>query len=124
MTPFAKHSVAESQAIYLVNVVHVDEGQQDAALEILRSAVTYVARTYPSFAWSRLLKSIDGKTVINQAMWHDQAEFESLFEDCEFNSRYLRLKETGSWEFHLYRVTDYIPSAYEPAEASLQEAKS
>jgi hypothetical protein len=124
MTPFAQYEAQESQAIYLVNVVHVDAGQQDAALDILRSAVTYVARTYPSFAWSRLLKSIDGKTVINQALWHDQAEFESLFEDCEFNSRYLRLKETGSWEFHLYRVTDYIPSAFAPDEALLQEAKS
>lgn len=113
MKPLPAHDAQEGDAIYLVNVVHVDEGQQDAALDILRSAVGYVARTYPSFAWSRLLKSIDGKTVINQALWHNQAEFESLFEDDEFNSRYLRLKETGSWEFHLYRVTDDIPSAVE-----------
>lgn len=105
----------EQDAIYLVNVVHVDEGQQDAALNVLRSAVGYVARTYPSFEWSRLYKSIDGKTVINQALWRDQAEFESLFEDDEFNRRYLQLKETGSWEFHLYRVTDYIPSALDAA---------
>lgn len=114
MSAFAKD---EQDAIYLVNVVHVDEGKQQAALEVLRSAVGYVARTYPSFEWSRLYQSIDGKTVINQALWRNQEEFESLFQDEEFNRRYLRLKDTGSWEFHLYRVTDYIPSNLASAAA-------
>ncbi|QPL46925.1 antibiotic biosynthesis monooxygenase [Halomonas sp. A40-4] len=104
----APHS-DEINDIFLVNVVHVEPGKQDAALEILRSAVEYVARTYSCFKWSRLFKSIDGKTVINQAQWSSKEEFESLFEDSEFLSRYSRLKETGTWEFHLYNVTDFIP---------------
>lgn len=110
--PFLTPHSDEINDIFLVNVVHVEPGKQDAALEILRSAVGYVARTYPCFKWSRLFKSIDGQTVINQAQWSSREEFESLFEDSEFLSRYSRLKETGTWEFHLYNVTDFIPQAF------------
>ncbi|AYZ65620.1 antibiotic biosynthesis monooxygenase [Burkholderia multivorans] len=94
--------------VVLVNVVHVFEGKQDAALDVLRVTVNYVARTYPAFQWSRLYKSVDGKTVINQAKWTSKAEFDQLFTDPEFLSRYNGLKETGTWEYHLYQVTDLI----------------
>ncbi|MGE7958914.1 antibiotic biosynthesis monooxygenase family protein [Pseudomonas sp. NPDC089530] len=119
LTEFDAPTPDESEAIFLVNVVHVFEGQQDAALDVLRSAVTYVAQNYPSFQWSRLFKSIDGKTVINQAQWSSKEEFDSLFSDEQFMSRYSRLKETGTWEFHLYNVNDYIPAATAPALAAL-----
>lgn len=101
----------EDQAIFLVNVVHVNPGQQDAALAVLRDTVQYVARTYPAFQWSRLFKSLDGKTVINQAQWSSKDAFDSLFHDEAFMSRYSGLKETGTWEFHLYQVSDFIPLA-------------
>ncbi len=54
------------------------------------------------------MRSTDGKTVINQAQWSDRSQFESLFTDAEFLSRYSRLKETGTWEYHLYNVAEYI----------------
>ncbi|MCU1751223.1 antibiotic biosynthesis monooxygenase family protein [Pseudomonas sp. 6D_7.1_Bac1] len=119
LTEFEAPTPDESDAIFLVNVVHVFEGQQDAALDVLRSAVSYVAQAYPSFQWSRLFKSIDGKTVINQAQWSSKEDFDSLFCDEQFLSRYNRLKETGTWEFHLYKVNDYIPAAYAPVAAAL-----
>lgn len=119
LTEFQAPTPDESDAIFLVNVVHVFEGQQDAALDALRSAVSYVAQAYPSFQWSRLFKSVDGKTVINQAQWSSKEEFDSLFSDEKFLSRYNRLKETGTWEFHLYKVNDYIPAAYAPVAAAL-----
>lgn len=97
-----------SQDVVLVNVVHVHEGRQDDALNVLRDTVTYVARTYPAFQWSRLYKSVDGKTVINQAKWTSKAAFDRLFTDPEFLSRYNGLKETGTWEYHLYENTDLI----------------
>lgn len=109
--PFHSPRPGEENDIFLVNVVHVDEGKQDAALEVLRSAVGYVARTYPTFKWSRLFGSIDGKTVVNQAQWGSKDEFDSLFQDPEFMARYSKLKETGTWEFHLYQVSDFIPNA-------------
>ncbi|KVM48308.1 antibiotic biosynthesis monooxygenase [Burkholderia ubonensis] len=99
---------ANPQEVVLVNVVHVFDGKQDAALDVLRVTVNYVARTYPAFQWSRLYKSVDGKTVINQAKWTSKAEFDQLFTDPEFLSRYNGLKETGTWEYHLYQVTDLI----------------
>ncbi|CAB3751387.1 antibiotic biosynthesis monooxygenase [Burkholderia sp. MSh2] len=99
---------ATAEEIVLVNVVHVFDGKQDAALDVLRDTVNYVARTYPAFLWSRLYKSVDGKTVINQAKWTSKAAFDQLFTDPEFLSRYNGLKETGTWEFHLYQVTDLI----------------
>ncbi|MHA6196094.1 antibiotic biosynthesis monooxygenase family protein [Pseudomonas wadenswilerensis] len=108
---FQAPQAGEDQAIFLVNVVHVNPGQQDAALAVLRDTVQYVARTYPAFQWSRLYKSLDGKTVINQAQWSSQEAFDSLFHDEAFLSRYTGLKETGTWEFHLYQVSDYIPQA-------------
>jgi hypothetical protein len=101
----------EDQAIFLVNVVHVNPGQQDAALAVLRDTVQYVAQHYPAFQWSRLYKSLDGKTVINQAQWSSKDAFDSLFHDESFMSRYSGLKETGTWEFHLYQVSDFIPQA-------------
>lgn len=100
----------DSSEIVLINVVQVDEGKQADALDVLRTAVTYVAQNYPGFQWSRLYKSVDGKTVVNQAKWHSKQEFDSLFEDPEFLARYNKLKETGHWEFHLYQVTDLITS--------------
>ncbi len=108
MSKFEAENTADDGEIVLVNVVHVNEGQQDAALDVLRKTVRYVADTYPGFRWSRLYRSIDGKTVINQALWTNQAEFESLFSDQSFLDRYSGLKETGVWEFHLYRVSDII----------------
>lgn len=97
-----------SQEVVLVNVVHVFDGMQDAALDVLRVTVNYVARTYPAFQWSRLYKSVDEKTVVNQAKWNSKAEFDKLFADPEFLSRYNGLKATGTWEFHLYGITDLI----------------
>lgn len=94
--------------IILVNVVQVESGKQDDALEVLRITVKYVAENYPGFRWSRLLKSTDGKTVINQAAWRSQEEFEALFTDEEFLKRYGRLGETGTWEYHTYEVSDLI----------------
>ncbi|HJH21739.1 antibiotic biosynthesis monooxygenase [Pseudomonas lactis] len=111
MELFDPQSVSDDTAIYLVNVVHVEEGAQDLAVEILEDTVNYVARTYSAFQWSRLMKSTDGKTVINQAQWSDRGQFESLFIDEEFLSRYSRLKETGTWEYHLYTVATYITPA-------------
>ncbi|WP_199154438.1 antibiotic biosynthesis monooxygenase [Chromobacterium sp. ASV23] len=105
----------QSAEVFLVNVVHVNEGKQDLALDVLRETVTYVAQHYPSFEWSHLYKSVDGKTVINQAKWLSQAEFETLFQDGEFLSRYNKLKEAGIWEYHLYQVTDHIPSQIKQA---------
>lgn len=94
--------------IILVNVVQVEPGKQDDALDILRITVTYVAANYPGFRWSRLLKSTDGKTVVNQAVWRSREEFDSLFADEEFLKRYSRLRETGTWEYHTYEVSDLI----------------
>ncbi|RMS54605.1 hypothetical protein ALP64_202719 [Pseudomonas syringae pv. actinidiae] len=111
MELFDAQSVTDDNAVYLVNVVHVNENFQDAAIEILEETVNYVARTYSAFKWSRLMKSTDGKTVINQAQWSDRSQFESLFTDNEFLSRYSRLKEIGTWEYHLYSVAEYITPA-------------
>ncbi len=108
---FDAQSVTDDNAVYLVNVVHVNENFQGAAIEILEETVNYVARTYSAFKWSRLMKSTDGKTVINQAQWSDRSQFESLFTDNEFLSRYSRLKEIGTWEYHLYSVAEYITPA-------------
>ncbi|KPC58343.1 MULTISPECIES: antibiotic biosynthesis monooxygenase [Pseudomonas] len=117
MELFDAHSVTDDKAVYLINVVQVNEGAQDLAIEILEETVSYVARTYSAFKWSRLMKSTDGKTVINQAQWSDRSQFESLFTDEEFLSRYSRLKETGTWEYHLYNVAEYITP-----EIALQKA--
>lgn len=105
---FDANSTSDDTAIYLVNVVHVEEGKQALAIAILKDTVDYVASTYSAFQWSRLMQSIDGKTVINQAQWSDQAQFESLFNDEEFLSRYSQLKDVGTWEYHLYTVQEYI----------------
>ncbi|KMY04790.1 antibiotic biosynthesis monooxygenase [Pseudomonas syringae KCTC 12500] len=108
MELFDAQSVTDDNAVYLINVVQVNEGAQDLAIQILEETVSYVARTYSAFKWSRLMRSIDGKTVINQAQWSDRSQFESLFTDAEFLLRYSRLKETGTWEYHLYNVAEYI----------------
>ena len=105
---FDSNSIDDKDAIYLVNIVHVNEGYQDLAIEILKDTVEYVAENYGAFRWSRLMKSTDGKTVINQAQWTNRDEFESLFNDQEFLSRYTKLHETGKWEYHLYNVAEYI----------------
>ncbi|KEZ74382.1 antibiotic biosynthesis monooxygenase [Pseudomonas syringae] len=117
MELFDAQSVTDDNAVYLINVVQVNEGAQDLAIQILEETVSYVARTYSAFKWSRLMKSTDGKTVINQAQWSDRSQFESLFTDAEFLSRYSRLKETGTWEYHLYNVAEYITP-----EIALQKA--
>ncbi|AAZ36285.1 hypothetical protein ALP26_01736 [Pseudomonas savastanoi pv. glycinea] len=117
MELFDAHSVTDDKAVYLINVVQVNEGAQNLAIEILEETVSYVARTYSAFKWSRLMKSTDGKTVINQAQWSDRSQFESLFIDKEFLLRYSRLKETGTWEYHLYNVAEYITP-----EIALQKA--
>jgi hypothetical protein len=101
-------TVGGNGEIFLVNVVHVNDGMQEQALEVLRRTVDYVARTYQSFRWSRLYRSLDGKVVINQALWTSREEFESIFNDSHFLERYNGLRETGTWEFHVYEVSDII----------------
>ncbi|TNL09706.1 antibiotic biosynthesis monooxygenase [Kosakonia cowanii] len=105
---FDKNSCSDDEAVYLINVVHVEDGLQDLAISILKDAVEYVSKNYSSFKWSRLMKSLDGKTVINQAQWGDRAEFESIFEDQNFLSLYSQLKKAGTWEYHVYTVAEYI----------------
>ncbi|MCO6179427.1 antibiotic biosynthesis monooxygenase [Ciceribacter sp. RN22] len=109
----------DKSGIMLVNVVHVDEGKQDAALDVLRKTVQYVADTIPGFRWSRLYRSTDGKTVINHALWRNEEDFKSIFSDQEFLDRYNGLKETGTWEFHLYTLSDvFLPAQAEGTETT------
>lgn len=109
----------ESGDVVLVNVVHAEPDRQELALEVLRDTVRYVANAYETFCWSRLYRSLDGQTVINQALWKSREEFETLFSDEEFLRRYNGLKEAGTWEYHLYEVTDLIVPDKTAAPAAL-----
>ncbi|MBM9400792.1 antibiotic biosynthesis monooxygenase [Gluconacetobacter azotocaptans] len=90
--------------VILINVVEVNDGLQKRAVEILEETVRYVSTAYPSFRWSRLYVSTDGRTVVNQALWDNQDDFQKLFSDGEFLALYNQLSETGRWEYHLYKV--------------------
>ncbi|MEI2387387.1 antibiotic biosynthesis monooxygenase [Breoghania sp. JC706] len=104
----SKDDRIEAGDVVLVNVVQVEPGRQDLALDVLRDTVRYVARSYETFCWSRLYRSLDGATVINQALWKSRDEFETLFSDEEFLKRYNGLREAGTWEYHLYELSDLI----------------
>lgn len=88
---------------FVVNVMHVQPGGQDAVLEAIDDIVR-LAATKPGFLWSTLAKSLDGRTVVNVEAIADPDNVEQFFSDPAFAEKFERLRGLYASEFHLYRA--------------------
>ncbi|MBX3263794.1 MAG: hypothetical protein KIS78_13805 [Labilithrix sp.] len=105
--PLPAHSLAEG-TVFVVNVIHAQPGQQEAALTIIREIVHYVAERRPEFLWSTLATSVDGETVVNVEAISGPGDVETFFTDATFAAKFERLRAIGRYEFHVYRARDLV----------------
>ncbi|APR80166.1 Hypothetical protein A7982_05513 [Minicystis rosea] len=94
--------------VFVVNVIHAHPGKQEAALEIIREIVEYVAARRKEFLWSTLATSVDGETVVNIEAITGPGDVETFFSDPTFSASFEQLKAVGRYEFHIYRARDLI----------------
>ncbi|USQ95224.1 antibiotic biosynthesis monooxygenase [Caulobacter sp. RL271] len=110
----AVFAAAPTPTVFIVNVIHAQEGRQDEAFAIIQDVVR-LASGKPGFLWSNLAKSTDGLTVVNIEAIADEGNVGEFFSDPVFVEKFRRLDEVSTSEFHTYRVTDLILASTEQA---------
>ncbi|MCD2108569.1 MULTISPECIES: antibiotic biosynthesis monooxygenase [Rhodococcus] len=96
-----------SDEVTLINVALTDDPQK--SLAALNDAVDHVAHTATGFLGSRLLRSTQNDSIINFARWNSLNEFEAIFDDPEFTTRYAAFAETTTEaRYRLYRSAHII----------------
>lgn len=90
-----------AQTVFVVNVMKVAPGGQDAVLAAIDDIVR-LAATKSGFLWSTLAKSVDGQTVVNVEAISDPGNVEQFFVDPAFSAKFERLRGLCESEFHLY----------------------
>ncbi|SEF12187.1 Uncharacterized conserved protein YciI, contains a putative active-site phosphohistidine [Arthrobacter alpinus] len=101
---------ANDDSVTLINVALTKD--PEASIDLLSDAVDYVAGAAEGFRGSRLLTSVQNDTVINLAHWDSEDQFNAIFNDPDFTSRYAAFAETTeSSRYRLYRTKRVISPA-------------
>lgn len=74
----------------LVNVFHVEPGNQQALVDLLTEATVQTMRHMDGFISANIHKSFDGKRVVNYAQWRSKEDFEAMLEDPDADSHMRR----------------------------------
>lgn len=62
----------------LINVFHVEPGNQHELVRLLVKATEETMRHLPGFVSANIHRSLDGKRVVNYAQWKTKAHFEQM----------------------------------------------
>lgn len=110
LTPGLFTKPVNDDSVTLINVALTKD--PDVSIDMLSEAVDYVAAAAEGFRGSRLLTSVQEDTVINLAHWDSEAQFNAIFDDPDFTSRYAAFAETTeSSRYRLYRTQRVISPA-------------
>lgn len=110
LTPGLFTNPVNDDSVTLINVALTTD--PDVSIDMLSDAVDYVAGAAEGFRGSRLLTSVQNDSIVNLAHWDSEAQFNEIFNDPDFTSRYAAFAETTeSSRYRLYRTKRVISPA-------------
>jgi quinol monooxygenase YgiN len=90
--------------VTFVNVFDVAPERHEELADLLSTALDQVIRHRPGFVEARVLVSLDGTTVINEATWADAESVAATREHPDAVAAAARAAELGTARAAVYRV--------------------
>lgn len=100
-------SDADNAPVVLINTFKVQPDKQDALLDLL-SALTKAQVGMPGFVSATLFRGVNGKTVVNQAVWRSVEDWKAMTRTDAVSSAMLPIMAIATFEPHLYEAGEVI----------------
>ncbi|MFC5345126.1 antibiotic biosynthesis monooxygenase [Brevundimonas staleyi] len=100
-------SDADNAPVVLINTFKVQPDKQDELLDLL-SALTKAQVGMPGFVSATLFRGVNGKTVVNQAVWRSVEDWKAMTRTDAVSSAMLPIMAIATFEPHLYEAGEVI----------------
>ena len=107
MTDAAAHSDADTAPVVLINVFKVQPDRQDDLLEML-AELTRAQVGLPGFVSATLHRGLNGKTVVNQAVWRSVEDWKAMTRTPAVSVAMLPIMAIATFEPNLYEAGEVI----------------
>jgi heme-degrading monooxygenase HmoA len=102
---------AKLQPVIQINVIESQPEKQAEALSLMTERARFMSRQ-PGFISISLLRSLDGKRIINYVQWQDRELLQSAHRSPEFRKEWRHLDQlTHEIDPHLYEVAQVMDGA-------------
>ncbi len=100
-------SDADNAPVVLINTFKVQPDRQDELLELL-AALTKAQVGLPGFVSATLFRGVNGKTVVNQAVWRSVEDWKAMTRTDAVSRAMLPIMAIATFEPHLYEAGEVI----------------
>ena len=100
-------SDADNAPVVLINTFKVQPDKQDALLELL-AALTQAQVGLPGFVSATLFRGVNGRTVVNQAVWRSVEDWKAMTRTDAVSRAMLPIMAIATFEPHLYEAGEVI----------------
>ena len=107
MTDTAAPMDADNAPVVLINTFKVQPDRQDELLDLL-AALTRAQVGLPGFVSATLYRGLNGKTVVNQAVWRSVADWKAMTRTDAISSAMLPIMSIATFEPNLYEAGEVI----------------
>jgi heme-degrading monooxygenase HmoA len=102
---------AKLQPVIQINVIESQPEKQAEALSLMTERARFMSRQ-PGFISISLLRSLDGKRIINYVQWQDRELLQSAHRSPEFRKEWRYFDQlTHDIDPHLYEVAQVMDGA-------------
>jgi heme-degrading monooxygenase HmoA len=102
---------AKPQPVIQINVIESQPEKQAEALSLMTERARFMSRQ-PGFISISLLRSLDGKRIINYVQWQDRELLQSGHRSPEFRKEWRHFDQlTHEIDPHLYEVAQVMDGA-------------
>lgn len=98
---------ADNAPVVLINTFKVQPDMQDELLELL-AALTRAQVGLPGFVSATLFRGVNGKTVVNQAVWRSAEDWKAMTRTDAVSKAMLPIMAIATFEPHLYEAGEVI----------------
>ena len=98
---------AENAPVVLINTFKVQPERQDDLLELL-AAMTRAQVGLPGFVSATLYRGLNGKTVVNQAVWRSVEDWKAMTRTDAISNAMLPILSIATFEPNLYEAGEVI----------------
>ena len=84
------------ESVFLINLLKVKRGKQDALIALLKHNTDTVVRTLPGWKTTRLIAAKDGARVVIYSEWETPAAVEAMRSDPRMKAYFPKILELAS----------------------------
>ena len=107
MIDTAVPSEADTIPVVLINVFKCQPDRQDELLDLL-AALTRAQLGLPGFVSATLHRGLNGKTVVNQAVWRSVEDWKAMTRNDGVSDAMLPIMAIATFEPNLYEAGEVI----------------